>query len=39
VIELFEHKVRSLESLLLPAERGLIADLIGLPSLLYFRRK
>ncbi len=39
VIELFEHKARSLETLLGPTERGLIADLIGLPGLLYFRRK
>lgn len=38
VIELFEHKTRSLASLLLTSEQGLIADLIGLPSLLYFRR-
>lgn len=39
VIELFEHKARSLENLLEPSERGLVAELIGLPSLLYFRRK
>jgi octaprenyl-diphosphate synthase len=38
VIELYEHKARSLESVLLPAQRGLIHDLIGLPSVLYFRR-
>jgi hypothetical protein len=38
VISLFEHKARSLETFLAPEERGLIADLMGLPSLLYFRR-
>lgn len=38
VIELFEHKAKSLEEFLLRSELGLIGDLIGLPSLLYFRR-
>lgn len=38
VIDLYEHKARSLESILLPAQRGLIHELIGLPSQLYFRR-
>lgn len=38
VIELYEHKAKSLESHLEPSERGLVNDLIGLPSLLYFRR-
>ena len=38
VIELYEHKARSLEEFLEPSELGLINDLIGLPSLLYFRR-
>lgn len=38
VIELYEHKARSLEEFLTPAQKGLISDLVGLPSLLYFRR-
>jgi octaprenyl-diphosphate synthase len=38
VIELYEHKARSLEEFLKPNERGLINDLTGLPSVLYFRR-
>jgi hypothetical protein len=38
VIELYEHKARSLEGYLQPRERGLITDLIGLPSILYYRR-
>ncbi len=38
VIELYDHKVRSLEEFLKPKERGLIGDLTGLPTLLYFRR-
>jgi octaprenyl-diphosphate synthase len=38
VIELYEHKARSLKDYLLPSELGLINELIGLPSLLYFRR-
>ncbi len=38
VIELYEHKARSLESFLAVNERGLIHDLKGLPSVLYFRR-
>lgn len=38
VIELYEHKARSLEEFLKPSELGLINDLIGLPSLLYFRK-
>jgi octaprenyl-diphosphate synthase len=38
VIDLYEHKAKSLEPLLLPAQRGLINDLMGLPSVLYFRR-
>ena len=38
VIALYEHKAGSLEAFLRPAERGLIDDLMGLPSLLYFRR-
>ena len=39
VISLYEHKARSLETYLKVEERGLIADLMGLPGLLYFRRK
>jgi octaprenyl-diphosphate synthase len=39
VIALYEHKARSLEGFLQPQEQGLINDLVGLPSLLYFRRK
>lgn len=39
VISLYEHKARSLEQFLQPSERGLISDLMGLPGLLYFRRK
>lgn len=39
VIALYEHKARSLEEFLNPTERGLIADLNGLPRLLYFRQK
>ncbi len=38
VIELYEHKARSLEGFLAGNERGLIHDLKGLPSVLYFRR-
>jgi len=38
VIALYEHKARSLESWLDAKERGLIQDLLGLPSVLYFRR-
>jgi octaprenyl-diphosphate synthase len=38
VIELYEHKAHSLESFLKVEERGLVNDLVGLPSLLYFRR-
>lgn len=38
VIGLYEHKARSLESYLEPAEQGLINDLMGLPEVLYFRR-
>ncbi|MGE4133534.1 MAG: polyprenyl synthetase family protein, partial [Bdellovibrionales bacterium] len=38
VIDLFEHKARSLEEFLRVEERGLIPDLTGLPSLLYYRR-
>lgn len=38
VIELYEHKARSLEVFLKVEELGLISDLMGLPSLLYFRR-
>lgn len=38
IIELYEHKARSLEKYLKDVERGLINDLIGLPSILYFRR-
>jgi len=38
VIELYEHKAKSLESRLKPEERGLLNDLMGLPSLLYFRK-
>jgi len=38
VIELYEHKAKSLEAHLKPSERGLVMDLMGLPSLLYFRR-
>ena len=38
VIALYDHKARSLESYLEAGERGLIHDLTGLPSVLYFRR-
>lgn len=38
IIELYEHKARQLEEFLEPYERGLINDLAGLPSVLYFRR-
>jgi octaprenyl-diphosphate synthase len=38
VIALYEHKARSLEEFLEPSELGLIGDLIGLPSVLYYRR-
>ncbi len=38
VIELYEHKAKSLEGFLAVESRGLILDLAGLPSVLYFRR-
>lgn len=38
VIRFYEHKAKSLETFLKPSQRGLISDLMGLPSLLYFRR-
>ncbi len=38
VIQLYEHKTRSLETFLQASERGLVNDLMGLPSLLYYRR-
>lgn len=38
VIELYEHKAASLEDFLAVESRGLITDLMGLPSLLYFRK-
>lgn len=38
IIGLYEHKAQSLEQYLEVSERGLINDLMGLPSLLYFRR-
>lgn len=38
VIALYEHKAQSLEKLLHGKEKGLINDLHGLPSILYFRR-
>lgn len=38
IIELYEHKAKTLEGFLKPEEKGLIADLSGLPSILYFRR-
>lgn len=38
VIELYEHKARSLESRLPVETRGLLNDLMGLPSVLYFRK-
>jgi len=38
IIELYDHKARSLEAFLQPSEKGLIADLAGLPSVLYYRR-
>jgi octaprenyl-diphosphate synthase len=38
VIELYEHKARSLEPFLARDELGLIHDLKGLPSILYFRK-
>lgn len=38
VIGLYDHKARSLTEFLDVSERGLIHDLSGLPSLLYFRR-
>jgi len=37
-IDLYLHHARSLETLLQPSERGLIADLMALPTLLYFRK-
>lgn len=37
-IDLYLHHCRTLESMLKPQERGLIADLMALPSLLYFRK-
>lgn len=38
VIDLYEHKARSLDTYLAENERGLIHELKGLPSVLYFRR-
>jgi octaprenyl-diphosphate synthase len=38
VIELYEHKAKSLENRLSPEARGLLGDLMGLPSILYFRK-
>ncbi len=38
IIGLYEHKARSLETFLAVSERGLINELNGLPSILYFRR-
>jgi octaprenyl-diphosphate synthase len=38
VIQLYEHKARSLESELKESQRGLMNDLMGLPNALYFRR-
>jgi hypothetical protein len=38
VIELYEHKAKSLESRLTPEALGLLGDLMGLPSILYFRK-
>lgn len=38
VIDLYDHKARSLESFLESSEKGLINELAGLPSVLYFRR-
>lgn len=38
IIELYDHKARSLENFLETSERGLITDLMGLPSVLYYRR-
>ena len=37
-IALYEHKVRSMEKFLAVGERGLLNELTGLPSILYFRR-
>ena len=38
VIELYDHKAKSLEARLTPEARGLLNDLMGLPSILYFRK-
>lgn len=38
VIGLYEHKAKSLETFLLPEQRGLIPEFMALPSVLYFRR-
>lgn len=38
VIELYEHKAKSLEGFLKAEAKGLIADLADLPTVLYFRR-
>lgn len=37
-IDLYLHHAKSLEPMLKPSERGLVADLIQLPTLLYFRK-
>jgi octaprenyl-diphosphate synthase len=37
-IDLYLHHADSLKNLLEPDEQGLIADLLGLPTLLYFRK-
>ena len=38
IIHLYEHKARSLETSLTPEQAGIITELMGLPSVLYFRR-
>lgn len=38
VIGLYEHKAHSLKNFLQPSQLGLITDLMGLPSVLYYRR-
>ena len=38
IIHLYEHKAKSLDALVAPAQAGLVPELMGLPSVLYFRR-
>jgi octaprenyl-diphosphate synthase len=37
-IDLYLHHAESLETMLKPNERGLVSDLVALPTLLYFRK-